>query len=88
MIKKKLTILNKKGLHARAAAKLIRVTNQFVCEIKFTKDNETVNGKSMMSLLILAAGKGSILEATFQGLDEKEAEKEVTKLFQNKFMED
>lgn len=84
---KELVVQNKMGVHARPAAMIVRITNKYKADIFVEKDGERVNGKSIMGLMMLAAGKGSKIrfEATGEGaepmLDEMEA------LFARKFDE-
>lgn len=68
-----LTIVNKLGLHARAAAKFVKLASQFQSDVFLTKDGETANGKSIMGILILAAEKGSRVVLHVKGVDEDEA---------------
>ena len=63
-----LTIHNQKGLHARAAAKFVNVTSKFKSEIKVSKENENVSGKSIMGLLMLTAVKGTTIRITANGV--------------------
>lgn len=81
-------IKNKLGLHARPAAMFVRVANQFSSEITVEKDNEQVNGKSIMGLMMLAAGCGSLLRITAQGDDADEALKALADLAERKFDEE
>lgn len=73
MIEKKVTIINKLGLHARAAAKLINTTGQFSSQIRIDKDGREVDGKSIMSVMMLAASKGTELTIRADGEDEEAA---------------
>jgi len=63
-------IINKLGLHARAAAKLVALASQFGCEIKLVKNTTEVNGKSILGVMMLAAAKGAELELVADGGDE------------------
>ncbi|MEM1156719.1 MAG: HPr family phosphocarrier protein [Verrucomicrobiota bacterium] len=81
-------IKNKLGLHARPAAMFVRIANQFASEITVEKDNEQVNGKSIMGLMMLAAGCGSILIVTAQGDDAEDALKALSELAERKFDEE
>jgi len=87
MISKNLTILNKLGLHARAAAKLVALSNNFKSEIIFVKDNKSADARSIMKLLMLSASKGSVLEVKITGKDQEEAMGSIEKLFLNGFDE-
>ena len=82
------TIINKLGLHARAAAKLVGVASKYNSEIFLVKDNKTVNGKSIMGIMMLAACKGTKLMLTANGDDENEAIDEIVALVENRFEED
>jgi phosphocarrier protein len=81
-------IKNKLGLHARPAAMFVRIANQFSSEITVEKDNEQVNGKSIMGLMMLAAGCGSLLRVTAQGDDADAALKALADLAERKFDEE
>ena len=87
MISKNLTILNKLGLHARAAAKLVALSNNFESEIILVKDNKSADARSIMKLLMLSASKGSVLEVSITGKDQEEAMDSIEKLFLNGFDE-
>lgn len=88
MIETKITIINKLGLHARAASKLVTTTSAFGCDIKAGKDGQMVDAKSIMSIMMLAASKGTELTLTFDGRDEQQACEAVTALINNRFDED
>ena len=81
-------IKNKLGLHARAAALLVRRANQFACDIKIEKDSLEVNAKSIMGVMILAAAKDSRVTIEAKGTDSQEALKALGELFENKFGEE
>jgi len=70
MIKTKITIINRLGLHARASAKFVSTAARFQSYIDVTKDSQTVNGKSIMGVMMLAANKGSELTLEIDGPDE------------------
>lgn len=80
-------IINKLGLHARAASKLVSLTARFASEIQITKGNKTVDGKSIMAVMMLAAAKGTQLRITTQGHDASQALDEIVQLINNKFDE-
>lgn len=80
-------ITNKKGLHARAAAKLINVASHFEADILIQKGDNEVNGKSILGLLMLAAQQGCWVTVRCDGEDEQEAMAEIEKLIQSKFQE-
>ena len=82
-----LTVSNKMGIHARPAAMIVRVANKYGADIIVEKDDEQVNGKSIMGLMMLAAGNGSQLRFTATGSDAEDMLKEMTELFDRKFEE-
>lgn len=88
MVKQEITIINKLGLHARAAAKFVGIASGFESEIFLVKDNKNVNGKSIMGIMMLAACKGTELTVTADGSDENEAIKSLTSLINNRFEEE
>ena len=88
MITKELQVLNKLGLHARAAAKLVFIANKFVSDITLVKDNKQADARSIMKILMLSASKDSIINIIIDGNDEIQAMNSIEKLFQNKFDED
>ena len=85
---KELVILNKLGIHARPAALFVKTANRFSCEIFVEKDGERVNGKSIMGLMMLAAGPGSKLLLLAEGGDAEKAVQELESLIKRKFDED
>jgi phosphocarrier protein len=87
IITKVFTIGNELGLHARAAASFVKVVNRFKSKVSVKKDSVTVNGKSIMGVLMLAAAKGSKIEVTATGDDASILIKEVEKLILNNFGE-
>ena len=87
MITKKLTILNKLGLHSRAAAKVVSLANEFESTIIITKDGKNADARSIMKLLMLSASQGSKINIEVDGTDQKDAMKSIEKLFNNKFDE-
>ena len=88
MITKDLQVLNKLGLHARAAAKLVFIANKFVSDITLVKDDKQADARSIMKILMLSASKDSIININIEGKDEIQAMNSIEKLFQNKFDED
>ena len=70
---KTFTVNNKLGIHARPAAQFVKIASRFDCEISVEKDEEEIDGKSIMGLMMLAAGNGSQLKVTAVGSDEEEA---------------
>jgi phosphocarrier protein len=85
---KDLVVSNKLGMHARPAAKFVQTANRFNCDIFVEKDGEKVNGKSIMGLMMLAAGPGSKLTIHAQGNDAPQALAEIETLIKRKFDED
>src|SRR6266581_3541682 len=81
-------VSNKLGIHARPAAMFVKVANRFSCEIFVEKDGERVNGKSIMGLLMLAAGPGSKLTVHANGHDASQALDEIETLIKRKFDEE
>jgi phosphocarrier protein HPr len=87
MIKKSITISNKLGLHARASAKLTQAASRFQSAVWIAKGPRRVNAKSIMGVMMLAAGIGSVVELETEGADEAEAMAALEKLFADKFDE-
>ena len=87
MIAKDIEIKNKLGLHARAAAKLVHTAARFRSSIKIKKGDEEVDGKSILGILLLAAGRGSVITLRADGEDEAEAIEAIEKLIDAKFDE-
>ena len=85
---KELLVQNKMGIHARPAAMIVRVTNKYKAEVFVEKDEEQVNGKSIMGLMMLAAGMGSKLLVTCEGADGEKALAEIEEIIRRKFDED
>lgn len=88
MIKTKIKIINKLGLHARASAKFVSTASRYQSSIDVTKDDKTINGKSIMGVMMLAANKGSELDLTINGPDEESLAKAITDLINNRFGEE
>lgn len=87
MPSKTLTVNNKLGIHARPAAQFVKTTSKFSCDIRVEKDEEEVDGKSIMGLMMLAAGHGSLLTITTEGEDENEALEAIEALIERNFEE-
>ena len=87
MIQTQLTIVNKLGLHARAAAKFVGCTSAFSSSIKAGTGGNLVDAKSIMSVMMLAAGKGTVLDIEIDGSDEEDALKALKTLIENRFDE-
>ena len=81
-------IVNKLGIHARPAAMFVKIANRFACDIVVEKDGEKVNGKSIMGLMMLAAGPGSTLIIHANGHDASKALAEIEALIKRKFDEE
>ena len=87
-LSKSLEIKNRLGLHARAAAQLVQVASQFDAEVSITKDGQSVNGKSILGLMMLAAAQGSYVDVSVSGPQAAEAMAAVEQLMYRKFNED
>lgn len=87
MVSKEMEIVNRLGLHARAAAKLVHAAARFSSEVKVRKGDEEVDGKSILGILLLAAGKGSLISVTANGPDELEALTAIENLIDSRFDE-
>ena len=87
MIKTKITISNKLGLHARASAKLTKLAGQFPCDIFISKGARRVNAKSIMGVMMLAAGIGTEISIETDGADEQQAMEALLALINEKFGE-
>lgn len=87
MIVREVTVLNKLGLHARAAAQLVRCASSFESDIALRKDGKSVDAKGIMSLMMLAATQGARLELEVDGADENEACEKIVDLFNSRFGE-
>ena len=88
MIARELLIINRLGLHARAAAKLVATASRFSASIKLQKDGKSADAKSIMGVMMLAAGKGSHLTVQCDGEDEAASLAAVEALIQDRFGED
>ncbi len=88
VLTKELMVINKLGIHARPAAMFVKISNRYGCEIAVEKDGEKVNGKSIMGLMMLAAGPGSKLTVHAHGPDAHQAVAELEALLKRKFDED
>jgi phosphotransferase system HPr (HPr) family protein len=87
VITKEIEIRNKLGLHARAAAKLVHLAARFASDVKVRKNDEEVDAKSILGVLLLAAPKGSRILLMVDGEDEAEAAQSIEDLFESKFDE-
>jgi len=88
MIRRQVEIINKLGLHARAAAKFVTLASGFQSEIQLAHNDNQVNGKSIMGVMMLAAAKGTQLELLVEGPDEQEATEKLCDLIANRFDEE
>jgi phosphocarrier protein HPr len=88
LMTKEFQVINKLGIHARPAALFVKTANRFQCDIFVEKDGEKVNGKSIMGLMMLAAGPGTILTVHAQGADASKALAEIESLIKRKFDEE
>lgn len=88
MIFRQVTVVNKLGLHARAASKLVSCASAFASEVWLRRGEREINGKSIMGVLTLAAGKGTELEVRTEGPDEGAAMEALEHLFERRFGEE
>lgn len=82
-----ITIVNKLGLHARAAAKLVNTASRFRSDVRLRRDNKDANAKSIMGVMMLAAGKGTEMTLKVEGPDEEEALQAMKQLIAERFGE-
>ena len=87
MITRTTTIINKLGLHARASAKLTQLAARYKCEVWMTRNDRRVNAKSIMGVMMLAAGKGSVVTLDTEGPDEQECMDALIQLIEARFGE-
>ena len=87
-IEKEVTIVNRLGMHARPAAMFVRIASRFRCEVWVEKEGEQINGKSIMGLMMLAAGQGSKLRIRCEGPDADKALEELEALIAGRFSEE
>jgi phosphocarrier protein len=87
-ISKNIEIINKLGMHARAAAQFVQLASSFSSHIEIEKDNQRVNGKSIMGVMMLAASKGSEVTLYANGHDETDSISKLEELINNRFNED
>ena len=87
-ISKNIEIINKLGMHARAAAQFVQLASSFASHIEIEKDKRRVNGKSIMGVMMLAASKGSEVTLHTNGEDEEESMNKLEELINNRFNED
>lgn len=87
MVRQEVQIINKLGLHARASAKLTQLASSFKCEVMMSRNNRRVNAKSIMGVMMLAAGKGATVMIETSGPDEAEALQAIIALINDYFGE-
>ncbi len=87
LISKQITIINKLGLHARAAVKFVNLAKKFDAEVQLTANHRCVNGKSIMGIMMLAASQGTTIIMNIDGPDEKRALEQLEQLIQERFEE-
>ena len=87
MIRKKIQVINQLGLHARAAAKFVQLASRFESEIIVSNNGKSVNGKSIMGVMMLAASNQSWIEIKIEGNDEEDAVKSLINLISQRFGE-
>jgi phosphocarrier protein HPr len=85
---RKLEIMNKLGVHARAAALLVQMVNRFSAQVTFSKDGQTTDGRSIMGVLTLAATQGSKIQVEATGEDAERAVRAIERLIDSRFNED
>lgn len=86
-MKRSYEIINKLGLHARAAAQFVKLASEYGAELRISKDDQTVNGKSIMGIMMLAAGVGSVIEVEAEGDDAEAMLDALGELIEAKFHE-
>ena len=88
MISRNITIINKLGLHARAASKLVNLASQFASTVTLQNKGNNVNAKSIMGVMMLAASKGTEMVLEVEGEDEEDCSRAIVELINNRFDED
>ena len=88
MLESEIEIINKLGLHARAAAKLVKIAGSYSSSIEIEKEDQRVNAKSIMSVMMLAASRGNTIKLYVSGDDQEDALNAVTELVNDKFGEE
>ncbi|MCP4204715.1 MAG: HPr family phosphocarrier protein [bacterium] len=87
MVERELEVINRLGLHARAAAKFVHLAGSFGCRVMLSADGQKVDGKSILGILLLAAAQGTMLTISCDGNDEGQALAELSELVTDKFGE-
>ncbi len=88
MVRRHISIVNRLGLHARAAAKFVTLASAFESDVRVARGGRTVNGKSIMGVMMLAAAKGTVIEISVDGPDEERAIADLEELINNRFGEE
>jgi phosphocarrier protein len=88
MTRREIRIINELGIHARPAGMIANLSSRFACDIKIIKDKMEVNAKSIMGIMTLAAGKGTVITIITNGADEVQALEAINELFLKKFDEE
>ena len=88
MISREVIVVNRLGMHARAAAKFVHVATRYAAQIRVTRDSRQMDGKSIMGILLLAAARGSTITISADGSDERDAVNALVALVQSGFGED
>ena len=88
MVSQNVTVVNQLGMHARAAAKFVHLATKFQAHVRVARDRREMDGKSIMGILLLAAGRGSVITISADGLDEREAIDALAALVASGFGED
>ncbi len=88
MTEKMLTVKNRAGIHARPAAIIAQTANKYQCEVSLSRDDTTVNAKSIMGVITMAAGYNTVLTLRTDGADEVECANEIEALFESRFEEE
>jgi len=88
MLNREIEIINRLGLHARAAAKLVSCANNYQSEVYLERSGQRVNGKSIMGVMMLAANQGTLLQIEVDGMDEADALQALINLINDRFGEE
>jgi phosphocarrier protein HPr len=88
LVERDCLVRNRMGLHARPAAKIVQAANRFRCDVTLSKDDQSVNGKSIMGVLMLAAAQGTSVHVRAEGEGAAEAVEAITRLFEIGFDEE
>lgn len=88
MTERKVTVVNRAGIHARPSALIVQTTKNFKCSIYFEKDRNKINAKSIMGIITLGAAYGTVLNIIADGEDEEAAVDSIARLFESKFEEE